>query len=297
MKRILATTLAILMTLGMFAIGAGAIDGDEPGTEVSQVGEFDALTPLEKAGLMSLLLDFTTYMDKAQVEKAAYLAIALQFSQDSLEALKDPAKEVEFRQKVAAALGNVDLAFGDTFQVLIDAFLEDEEAVIVGAYKDGTLQSQLRTLFAAYLAGFIAEIQPLVDGYVKTEVLDAAKAYAKVLLLFWDIKDNTVWTTANKDALKKALNDFRNYVKANIKDFIKNQNDELKKFTAEINTLVNQLKGDLNTMITALNNARAKLKVIVDSLRAAVLKWWERLPGFLQWILKWLCFGWLWMRF
>jgi len=291
MKRILATFLAALMIFGAFAIGAGAIDPEEPGNDVSQVGEFDALSALEKAEIISLLANFTTYMDKDQVYDALYLAIALQFSQDK-EALKDPAKEVEFRQKVAAALGNVDLAFGDTFQVLIDAFLADEEAVIVAAYKAGTLQSQLRTLFGAYLAGFITEIQPLVDGYVKTDVVDAAKAYGKVLLLFWDIKDNTVWTDANKNALRKALNDFRDYVKKNVKDFI--SSGKMKEFTAEITSLVNQLKNDLNTIIAALNNARAKLKTLWDSFRA--FKWWERLPGFLQWILKWLCFGWLWMK-
>jgi hypothetical protein len=24
--------------------------------------------------------------------------------------------------------------------------------------------------------------------------------------------------------------------------------------------------------------------------------WWAKLPGFVQWILRWLCFGWLWMK-
>ncbi|MCL2106268.1 MAG: hypothetical protein FWH26_04300 [Oscillospiraceae bacterium] len=26
------------------------------------------------------------------------------------------------------------------------------------------------------------------------------------------------------------------------------------------------------------------------------LKWWQALPGLLQWILRWICFGWLWMK-
>jgi len=26
------------------------------------------------------------------------------------------------------------------------------------------------------------------------------------------------------------------------------------------------------------------------------LNWWQRLPHFLQWIMRWLCFGWLWMK-
>ena len=24
--------------------------------------------------------------------------------------------------------------------------------------------------------------------------------------------------------------------------------------------------------------------------------WWEKLPGFVQWILRWICFGWIWMK-
>ena len=26
------------------------------------------------------------------------------------------------------------------------------------------------------------------------------------------------------------------------------------------------------------------------------LKWWQRLPSFLQFLLRWLCFGWIWMK-
>jgi hypothetical protein len=26
------------------------------------------------------------------------------------------------------------------------------------------------------------------------------------------------------------------------------------------------------------------------------LKWWQRLPPFLQFLLRWVCFGWIWMR-
>ena len=292
MKRILAVFLAALMILGAFTLGAFA--AGEPEAEVSQVGEFDALTPTQKADIILLLAGFTAYMDKDQVYNALWLAIALQFTREDLAALKDASKEAEFRQKVAAALGDVDLAFGDTFQELIDAFREDEETAIVAAYLAGTLQSQLGTLFAAYLTGFIGEIQPLVNDYVKADVVTAAKSYAKVLLLFWDIKDNTVWSQANKDALKKALNDFRGYVKSNIKDFIKN--GKLKEFTDEINNLVNALKSDLNTIIAALNNAKAKLKVIWDSLWPVLLKWWQKLPKFLQWLLRTFCFGWIWMR-
>ena len=294
MKRILAMALAALMILGMFAIGVSALEADDPETAVLQEGEFEGLSTTQKGKIIALLADFTNYMNKEQVNTAAALVIALQFSQDSAEALKDPAKEVEFNQKVAAALGNVDLAFGDTFQELIDAFLADEEAAIVEAFLAGTLQSDLRTLFSAYLTGFIAEVQPLVDTYVKKDVADAAAAYAKVLLLFWDIKDNTVWTTANKKALEKALNDFMEYVKKNVKDFI--NSGKMIEFTAEINRVVAALKGEWSAIVAALNTARADLKTIWDSIRAAALKWWQKLPGFLAWFLRWVCFGWIWMR-
>ncbi|MCL1952850.1 MAG: hypothetical protein FWF60_08495 [Oscillospiraceae bacterium] len=30
-------------------------------------------------------------------------------------------------------------------------------------------------------------------------------------------------------------------------------------------------------------------------VRKAVQKWWQTLPPWLQWILRWLCFGWIWM--
>lgn len=30
--------------------------------------------------------------------------------------------------------------------------------------------------------------------------------------------------------------------------------------------------------------------------RKVVPKWWQTLPSFLQFLLRWICFGWIWMR-
>jgi len=33
-----------------------------------------------------------------------------------------------------------------------------------------------------------------------------------------------------------------------------------------------------------------------DSADMPVLSWWQTLSGFVQWLLRWLCFGWIWMK-
>jgi len=274
MKRILATVLAALMLFGAFAVGVSAIDDE--GSVVLFAGEYDALTPTQKADLLSQLAKFTTYMNRVQVEKAVALVLALQASQGKPEALKDDSKEEEFSQKVAEALGAVDMTFGDAFDTLIQAFLDDQEAVVVAAFKAGTLQTQLRTLFAAYLTGFINELQPLVDDYVKQQVVENAKDYAKLVTLPWIIQDS----------------DLRDELKATLKERLLQLRKDI-----DVKALIRKSAADyanaIDNLVIDSRKALATAKLVVLELR-------EKLPVILrnankiwQWVYYYFLFGWL----
>jgi len=56
------------------------------------------------------------------------------------------------------------------------------------------------------------------------------------------------------------------------------------------NVTISILRGDL----TAAQNSEWQYTNF-DWTFVPALKWWQRLPSFLQWILRWLCFGWIWM--
>jgi len=203
MKRILATVLATLMIVGVFAIGVSAIEADEP---VVQAGEFDTLSPSEKVNFLALLANFPAYMDKAQVTKAVALVFALQASQGVEDAMKVSEKLAEFNSKVATALGTVDMITGDAFDELIKAFIADSEAVAVAAFKNGTLQPQLSALFGTYLTNFISELQPLVDEYVKQQIVDNAKDYANIAVdLPWALFTKSGLSAETKASIKAQL--------------------------------------------------------------------------------------------
>jgi len=281
MKRILATILAALLLFGAFAAGTSALASGEPGepeTEVSLAGELGTLTPTQYAGLFSQLAKFTTYMDRVQVERAVALVLALQASEGKPEALKDPAKEAEFSSKVAAALGTVDMTVADAFDELIKAFLEDAEAVVVAAYKDGTLPTQLRTLFGAYLAGFINELQPLVDTYVKPEIVDNAKNYAYLAAtLPWLLAAQEGLGPERKEELKAWLLEKRKSI--DVKAL-------LRKSAAEYTKAIDNLVIDSR-------KALAKVSVVVLELREKLPVILRNANKFLQWFYYYVLFGWV----
>jgi len=270
MKRILATILAALMILGAAATGAAA-------APVLQEGELiEDLSTAQQADLRNQVANFTKYMDRVQVERAVALVFALEASQGVPEALKDPSKEAEFNAAVAAALGNVDMVFADAYDELIKAFVADSEAVIVAAYLAGNLQARLRELFAAYLTNFINQIQPLVDTYVKQEIINNAKEYAKLATLPWIIQDSSLRAELKADLKAKLL--------------------QLRK-SIDVKALIRK---------SAAEFAKAIDNLVLDSRKALAaakllkLEWQEKLPAMLrnankilQWIYYYLLFGWL----
>ncbi|MCL2299997.1 MAG: hypothetical protein FWC27_07610 [Firmicutes bacterium] len=284
-KRILATVLAALMIFGGAAIGAYAIE--EPESAVLQASEFEGLTAAQSIDLWSKLLDFTKYMNKEQVYKAAWLVLTLEFAQGAQEAMKDPAKLEAFDAAVAEALGKVDLTIGDTFEELINAFLEDQEAVVVDLYKKGQLQAQLGTLFGAYLAGFIGELQPLVDEYVKTEVVDLAKSYAKVANVIWDLQLNNLLTMDIKTTVRGALKELRKNINARIKSYA--ASGRWTDLAKEINKLIDDSTAAFNRAVKAAEDA---IKAGQDAAKKAV-SFIDQLLRVWNWIKRYIFFGWL----
>jgi len=264
--RILATLLAALMIFGAMAIGASA------------EGEFDALTPSQQAQFLSMLADFPSYMDKAQVLQAVALVLALQASQGAADAMKDPAKLEEFNALVAAALGDVDMVNEDVFDTLVNEFIGDTEAAAVAAYKAGNLQPQLKGMFAAFLANFIGKIQPLVDGYVTQQVVDNAKDYANLSVdLPWALFTKTGLSADTVASIRRQRLELRKSI--DVKGTLRKSKAEYEKA--------------IDDMVINSRKAVAKVKAIVLTIREQVPVWLRDLPGFLQWFYYYVLFGWV----
>jgi len=276
MKRLLATVLAALMLFGAFAVGVGAIDDDEPA--VLQAGEFDALTSSQKVAFLALLAKFTTYMDKEQVTKAVALVFALQASQGVEDAMRDPAKLAEFNGLVAAALGTVDMVNGDVFDELISAFIGDSEAAAVAAFLAGTLPQQLKTLFGAFLTNFIGEVQPLVDGYVKQQIVDNAKDYANLAVdLPWALFTKSGLSEETKASIKAQLLQLRKSIDVKA---------TLRKSAVDYEKAIDDL-------VINSRKAVAAVKAWVLTIRERVPEWQRNWPAFLQWFYYYILFGWV----
>jgi len=260
MKRILATILAALLLFGTFAVGTFA------------------LTPAQTANLLTQLADFTKYMDRAQVERAVALVLALQASQNVPEALKDPAKLEEFNQKVAEALGTVDMTVADAYDELIKAFMEDFEAALDELYGAGLTVAQLKSLFSDYLTGFINELQPLVDTYVKPEIVSNAKNYAYLAA-------SLPWLLAAKEGLGPER-------KAELKAWLleKRKSIDVK---ALLRKSAEEYTKTIDNLVIDSRKALAKVNVVVLELREKLPVILRNANTFLQWFYYYVLFGWV----
>ncbi|MCL1952284.1 MAG: hypothetical protein FWF60_05590 [Oscillospiraceae bacterium] len=280
-KRILATLLAALMIFGVFAVGASAIDEEEPEVEVAAIAEepetetlagpYADLTGAQQLDLLAILLDLTNYanVDKEKVYNAAWIIVALELSRGNQGAatLKDGKTVVAYDAAKADALGNlalagVNLSTGDSLEAIILAFLADREAAIVAAYKAGTLRRDgPGGLFSQYLTDFITAMQPVVVEFVRPEVVDAAKNYAKWVKMFWEIQLSKLGKGLKNWALK-LLDIVRTRVWNKIKDYIASADWPA-------------LKSRIGALAKAFDDGANALKLIWD------------------WIVYFLFFGWL----
>jgi len=61
---------------------------------------------------------------------------------------------------------------------------------------------------------------------------------------------------------------------------------------------VAQLEGRVEHLVVAqvVSGSTGNFQVVARKYVPSTLKWWQKLPSFLQFLLRWLCFGWIWMR-
>ena len=169
MKRILATALAMLMLLGVFAVGAGAVT-------------YNDLTAEQKAQYDDIGRWFTRYWDSKHF--TTYVFLAAEINVVNAPALIDGGKLEEFLVKVRAA---ENAAQETAAWTELNTFPKNEEATIA-AFLAGTLKADLEAKVDAYWAEIINRYQPLIDAYLKPEFLAFIESYRIYFELGWALE-------------------------------------------------------------------------------------------------------------
>jgi len=300
MKRILATALAALMALGMFAVGASAAWKPEPPKPACQApilqGAYDDLTPQQQQELEDIC-DAAMYAVEARFYVSPW---AFAHSYVSEKALIDFSKYTEYYIAWTEAYYAMDGAAWLAYY----GFLYDEDA-LVAAYKAGTLKSQIETLGDAYNDARNAALEPVIRKYFKQEYIDFIISFAKVMELDYLIELSDL-SEDEKDELIDALDAL----------FTDEDMDDLTDYISdgkwpEAKALLDRIYAAMKPLLIAAGLLPADATPDTPSdqpsdtpqNQPAAKQWADKLPGWLgwvgnlpgwvQWIFHYVLFGWI----
>jgi len=259
MKRVLATALAALLILGVFATGAGAsVWGN---LTVTEKRELEAITYKCRAALEARVQTSPWWCAQNLVNPAA---------------LKDESKLEEFKDMHTAAADAV------TQSAVAQAYFDlanSVEACAV-AFKAGTLKSQLEAKGYAYADAMLAAQRSVCEEYLKPAFIDFLLSYAQAMELFF-----SVHLAALSDAKK---NEFGAAIRTLISslDALIDEGKWGEAKTAADN-LIPQIK---NVLVNAGILPNPNPPKGIFGTNARYNQWWH-------YILFFLCFGFVWMWF
>jgi hypothetical protein len=277
MKRILATVLAILMTLGVFAIGADA-------------GAFDDLTAAEWEAFDKIYDD--AKMSVSIKEHGSPWLVAGDFVGGAtilgLSALKDPSKYADFMSDYEDAYYD-DEATGSALDAY-DDFLNDQDA-LVAAFRAGTLKAQIEAKGNAYINALNAALEPICRTYCKPEFIEFSISYGRMQELSY-----TTYLSDCDDELSEAIDAIfdSDELEALIAQGSEGRWAEAKAMIDGLNLEAENLLIEAGLIAPIPtpppSGTDDKIQAFFEGFLPAAL------ANVFTWIVKYLFFGWLWGR-
>ena len=279
MKKFLSVVLAVLVLIGVFAVGASAISLEgftNVGEAVVAQETDDDIAKKIKAIMYEADGEFVMRF----LASPAVFACSEYFRYSNI---KNALKSGKTEQALDEALKEID---ADLYEASAEyqafrAFTKDE-AALRAAYEAGTLKDELTVFYNALYDQGISCYEPLANEFFLPEALAAAAEFSKFYSLAYvfmlaeltqekyaeiDAKYGTIWNKWVKAEILPALNEgnFEEAIR-----LIKNAVKELEKLLADYG-------------IITISNPEPEPEP------SFFAKLWN-------FILKWLFFGWLWMK-
>jgi len=297
MKRVMSVVLAVCLLCGVGAVGANALILPE----IAESGYFEAPSDFLEASVLQAGYEDLTPEERDEISditlKATIQLIAIEFvilwpiaPTDWSMTLKDVSKADDYRARLVEAF---EAAKNSAASKAFEDFCKDEDA-IVAAYRAGTLESQLINLGEAYLIVINASIEPVFREYFKPECYEFMTAWIEeisseyTLMMALDEDEraavNAQYEAAGVTGLAEAIIDLAKEGKwAEAKALVDKANSVTKRILVELG-LREPTDGP---------EKPAEPDKIYDFF-ASFLP--ESVASVMAWIIRYLCFGWLWGR-
>ena len=257
MKKLLSVLLVACMAVGVGgAVSAGAVD-------------FSDLPPVEEAAeALTVLMPLAAYVDLNAFEGTNPELIAgLRLGKTIDTAFTTAYSEA------AACYGRYQLKG------------ESDLDVLLKAYADGSLIIDVEQSIASLATLFGEYFNPIFLSKFETYKAAYVEGWGQFWLLIYHLaKDQE--TIANWDELKAdmaALNDW--------------MNENLVTYEGAEDNVRNS--GDFVAVTAFFLELQTRAKAIEDKIEYTTTTpepWWNNLPTFVQWLLRYILFGWIWMR-
>jgi len=274
MKKLLAVLLAAMVLCGVLAVGAGAVSISD--LTVEQLEQYN-----------KILNDYFQFKQYASPVDTAWIVFTPTPLYDQITpALKDPTKELEYRNKyfeLASALSDI-------------LGLYDEQA-LVAAFLAGTMKPKMEAMFDAYFKERVKLIRPFIEEYLKPEAVDYAGEVGAVNILFILLTEHSALIEKDAALVSRGRAIVDQFTADDLREIVlEGKWAEAKAYVREVREALRQLLIDAGVLDP---DADPDADPAPDSdpifaLLASFLP--ESIARVLAAIVRYILFGWLWER-